>query len=259
MTFAKESALTFLYADEIKYHQFIYLVESGTASDVATDGGAYPSAVSIRAEILDSVKYFIAAAGYDALCTVLDCIPDEEFLCVTHDPWICDLLSRRFELSRRPSFMRMVTSAECFTPKPHPDVVKFSREIKAAVAESKVFGKRSPSEAVKFLSRYPAAFVAVGEGRIIARAVLARRSKRVFEVCGVLVEDGFRRRGLGAGVVSAAVRWILDKGGVPCYSARPENAPSVRLANALGFSCIVSDLRHLARPRRSKGGSPSNQ
>ncbi|HMO54687.1 MAG TPA: GNAT family N-acetyltransferase [Tepidiformaceae bacterium] len=58
---------------------------------------------------------------------------------------------------------------------------------------------------------------------------------------GVDVAENWQGRGLGAAVVSLAVRGILERGATPFYGCSPTNIRSQRTALVVGFSPVCSD------------------
>ncbi|MPZ98080.1 MAG: GNAT family N-acetyltransferase [Dehalococcoidia bacterium] len=71
-------------------------------------------------------------------------------------------------------------------------------------------------------------------GRLVGVATAIRMNPSLAEI-GVDVASGFRGRGVGAAVVSAVARALLDAGVVPHYATRPENLNSMRTAGRAGF------------------------
>jgi RimJ/RimL family protein N-acetyltransferase len=53
---------------------------------------------------------------------------------------------------------------------------------------------------------------------------------------GVWAEEGYRRRGYALAAVSAATRFVLEKGAVAAYGAHVTNIPSLRIARRLGYT-----------------------
>jgi GNAT superfamily N-acetyltransferase len=58
---------------------------------------------------------------------------------------------------------------------------------------------------------------------------------------GVDVADGWQGQGIGAAVVSLAVRGILERGATPFYGCSPTNIRSQRTALTVGFLPVCSD------------------
>lgn len=72
-------------------------------------------------------------------------------------------------------------------------------------------------------------------GELVATAHLNWQSPQFGEIA-VNVQPGFRRRGYGRSVLSAMAQHLLANGRTPLYATDPQNTPSVRLAQCLGFA-----------------------
>jgi RimJ/RimL family protein N-acetyltransferase len=103
---------------------------------------------------------------------------------------------------------------------------------------------RSPADERRYLRtvrRHPdaAVFVAVDQGRIVARLSVARdphpASAHVADL-GLIVAAGHRRRGIGKLLLEAAVTWARSAGVRKLeLHVFPWNAPAIRLYETFGF------------------------
>lgn len=76
------------------------------------------------------------------------------------------------------------------------------------------------------------------DGRIIADGSVLDHEDTPYpisEIRRVSTSDAYRNRGLARAVVSACVMDALSRGRIPIYRASVANAPSLRVADALGF------------------------
>ena len=63
-----------------------------------------------------------------------------------------------------------------------------------------------------------------------------KRHDAVGHEIAVVTEERFRGRGLAKRLVAQAARRVLREGGLPTYLHGPDNAPSARIADAVGFA-----------------------
>ncbi len=89
-------------------------------------------------------------------------------------------------------------------------------------------------EAANGLPRFAIRSQAAG-GELVATAHLNWQSPQFGEIA-VHVQPRFRHRGYGRSVVSALAQHLLANGRTPLYATDPQNIPSVRLAQSLGFA-----------------------
>lgn len=91
--------------------------------------------------------------------------------------------------------------------------------------------------------RFPTTFTATArrDGRLVAVATSARMNEVLAEV-GVDVAPPARGLGIGAAVVSALARALLDAGTVPHYATGPANVRSMRTAVRVGFAPAFVDF-----------------
>jgi GNAT superfamily N-acetyltransferase len=85
------------------------------------------------------------------------------------------------------------------------------------------------------------------EDRLVALTTAWPEFDRLWDV-GLDVVPDARGRGLGAAVLSAAGRWILQQGAVMMASVAPWNVPSARLQRAIGMQHIFTDMRGIPGP-----------
>jgi predicted GNAT family acetyltransferase len=75
---------------------------------------------------------------------------------------------------------------------------------------------------------------AIVSGQIVATALTAACSERYAEV-GVFTEEAFRGRGFATAAASLVVQHVQETGRTPVWSAGEHNAPSLSIAQKLGF------------------------
>ena len=71
--------------------------------------------------------------------------------------------------------------------------------------------------------------------RLLSRAGVWKRAPDVWEIIAVRTDEQHRQQGLGAAVVHAAARYILEHGAVASYSAGNGNLASLHTAQHVGF------------------------
>ncbi len=85
-------------------------------------------------------------------------------------------------------------------------------------------------------------FGVFSDGKLASVASVAAWLPQVAVIMGVETKNEFRRRGLGAIVVSAAVREALGRSGSCSLFVRSDNEPAIALYRALGFKKIGEEL-----------------
>ena len=86
------------------------------------------------------------------------------------------------------------------------------------------------------------AFSAYDDGVQVARSGVRWVAPGLVEI-GVDTNREHRGQGYGLTVVQAAAQWVLARGAVALYRAKPSNIPSVRIAKRLGFALTYQELR----------------
>jgi ribosomal protein S18 acetylase RimI-like enzyme len=93
----------------------------------------------------------------------------------------------------------------------------------------------SPDGRPGFVIRESSRSLSRSESQVVASAWLNWQSPRFAEI-SVRTQAGYRRRGLGRSVVSAAAQYILENGRTPLYVVAEQNEASIQLAESLGFA-----------------------
>ncbi|MBP8001808.1 MAG: GNAT family N-acetyltransferase [Chloroflexi bacterium] len=86
----------------------------------------------------------------------------------------------------------------------------------------------------------------------IAASALLNWESRYFAEIGVHTQANYRGRGWGRSVVAALCQYVLERGRVPLYAVNPTNAPSLSLAERVGFAdtgARVAIVEATLRPR----------
>lgn len=96
-------------------------------------------------------------------------------------------------------------------------------------------------------------FGTFADSRLVAAASMYPWSGTRLADLGVITHPGYRGRGLGRATVRAISAAAIERGYEPQYRCQLDNAPSVALATAAGFSRFgewkVIDTAHQDRPR----------
>jgi RimJ/RimL family protein N-acetyltransferase len=106
---------------------------------------------------------------------------------------------------------------------------------------------------LRALKRHPdaAVFVAEAEGALVGRLSLARdphsASRHVADL-GLMVAQGYRRRGIGRALLDQAVAWARDAGVRKLeLHVFPWNEPAIRLYEVFGFERVGLRKAHYRR------------
>ncbi len=91
-------------------------------------------------------------------------------------------------------------------------------------------------------NEWPRYIVRAPNGTVAASALLNWQS-RYFAEIAVHTQASYRGRGWGRSVVATLCQYVLDRGRTPLYAVNPDNAPSLNLAERVGF--VDTGLRHM--------------
>lgn len=83
-------------------------------------------------------------------------------------------------------------------------------------------------------NEWPRYIIRAPNSTVAASAMLNWQS-RYFAEIAVHTQVNYRGRGWGQSVVAALCQYVLDRGRVPLYAVNPNNAPSLNLAERVGF------------------------
>ena len=74
--------------------------------------------------------------------------------------------------------------------------------------------------------------------RLVAYAGFRRWGERIADI-GILTHPEYRQRGIGKAAVSRLTEWCLANDVVPMYRVDPEHFRSRKIAEALGYHCVI--------------------
>lgn len=83
-------------------------------------------------------------------------------------------------------------------------------------------------------NEWPRMVIRSPNGTVAASAMVNWQS-RYFAEIAVHTQPNYRGRGWGQSVVSTLCQYVLERGRIPLYAVNPHNAPSLNLAERVGF------------------------
>ena len=128
-------------------------------------------------------------------------------------------------------------------------------ELFAAVAQERDGIATEPpvdveQRAVRFAASAPASVVAVAAGRIIG-GLHVEVSRHGFGELGMMVDRGWRGRGVGSALLQAAIDWSRGQGlHKLCLEVFPHNTAGIALYRKAGFA---EEGRRVRQYRRASG------
>ena len=243
-----EGILRVLRRDEACAFRMIDMIRRDAECGALAEPAETPLAVAVRH--CAGHQWHVAAWRLQPLKRLIARLPGGTIECHAYQGWVFDHLQHRYALGSRRTFMIMTTCRRTFKARPCADVVRLAPSHAAALRAFSMFAQLpAPDAAARRVIEAPAAFAVIRDGRVIAKADVQQRTDKRYEINEVNVDPDHRSEGLGAGVATAAAEWILAKSGIPVYSAFAQNAPSVLLAESLGFVCVCSHMFCTAEPK----------
>lgn len=83
-------------------------------------------------------------------------------------------------------------------------------------------------------NEWPRFVIRAPNGTVAASALLNWESRHFAEIA-VHTQANYRGRGWGRSVVASLCQYVLERGRIPLYAVNPDNAPSLSLAERVGF------------------------
>ena len=181
------------------------------------------------------------------------------FTLLAPDPWHDAVVARLGEVE----FDRVETwaGAGVASPKRTPPAGASAIVRRLAAKDSAAFLATAPPWALRGWRTYPSlvedgAAFGVPHAKGFAAVAWVFDRAESYDAIAAFTAPRFRRLGLGRAAATALIAHVVrELGQAPLWSARPENAPSVGMAKALGFSvgAVETLLRWPPRGDKARG------
>jgi RimJ/RimL family protein N-acetyltransferase len=161
------------------------------------------------------------------------------------------VLAQHFPLQRTMAFISFTAPPDRHY-QPSPEVVVTTQPDEACLTIYEQQGHTRSSVDAAFASGTAFACTLYQAERPLATCFAYENYGPVWEIGGVYTDPAARRQGYGARVVTAALHALLAERRIPRYQVHEHNAPSIRLAQALGLTPFVTMEHFLAEKLRSE-------